>query len=130
MRNIRIGDYLVEQKLITPEQLEKVLAAQKESQGSKRFGDMVVEMGFISEVRLAQALAGKLRVPYVVLGNIEIDEEAVRKIPENLAKKYTVIAINIQEAADTDTIEKNDRVEHQVETNVHEFIVQHGVCPP
>ena len=96
MRNIRIGDYLVEQKLITPEQLDKVLAAQKESQGSKRFGDMVVEMGFISEVRLAQALAGKLRVPYVDLGNIEIDEEAVRKIPENLAKKYTVIAINIQ----------------------------------
>ncbi len=96
MRNIRIGDYLVEQKLITPEQLEKVLAAQKESQGSKRFGEMVVEMGFISEVRLAQALAGKLRVPYVDLANIEIDEEAVRRIPENLAKKYTVIAINIQ----------------------------------
>ncbi|MBQ2263840.1 MAG: Flp pilus assembly complex ATPase component TadA [Oscillospiraceae bacterium] len=95
MRNIRIGDYLVEKQLITPEQLEKVLAAQKES-GGKRFGDMVVELGFISEVKLAQALAGKLRVPYVDLGNIEIDEEAVRKIPENLAKKYTVIAINIQ----------------------------------
>ncbi len=96
MRNIRIGDYLVEQKLITPEQLEKVLAAQKESQGAKRFGEMVVEMGFISEIRLAQALAGKLRVPYVDLANIEIDEDAVRRIPENLAKKYTVIAINIQ----------------------------------
>ncbi|MBE6850273.1 MAG: type II secretion system protein GspE [Ruminococcus sp.] len=96
MRNIRIGDYLVEQKLITAEQLDKVLAAQKESQGTKRFGEMVVEMGFISEVRLAQALAGKLRVPYVDLANIEIDEDAVRKIPENLAKKYTVIAINIQ----------------------------------
>ncbi|MBR4101873.1 MAG: Flp pilus assembly complex ATPase component TadA [Oscillospiraceae bacterium] len=96
MRNIRIGDYLVEQKLITAEQLDKVLAAQKESQGAKRFGEMVVEMGFISEVRLAQALAGKLRVPYVDLANIEIDEDAVRRIPENLAKKYTVIAINIQ----------------------------------
>ncbi|MBE6825535.1 MAG: Flp pilus assembly complex ATPase component TadA [Oscillospiraceae bacterium] len=96
MRNIRIGDYLVEQKLITPEQLDKVLAAQKESQGSKRFGDLVVEMGFISEVRLAQALAGKLRVPYVDLANIEIDEDAVRRIPETLAKKYTVIAINVQ----------------------------------
>ncbi len=96
MRNIRIGDYLVEQKLITPEQLDKVLAAQKESQGAKRFGDLVVEMGFISEVRLAQALAGKLRVPYVDLANIEIDEDAVRRIPETLAKKYTVIAINVQ----------------------------------
>ena len=79
MRNIRIGDYLVEQKLITAEQLDQVLAAQKESQGSKRFGEMVVELGFITEINLAKALAAKLRVPYVDLGNQEIDEEAVRR---------------------------------------------------
>ncbi len=96
MRNIRIGDYLVEQKLITQEQLDKVLTAQKESPTPKKFGDLVVEMGFISEIRLAQALAAKLRVPYVDLANIEIDEDAVRRIPETLAKKHTVIAINIQ----------------------------------
>ena len=96
MRNIRIGDYLVEQKLITADQLDQVLAAQKEAQGAKRFGEMVVELGFISEINLAKALAAKLRVPYVDLGNSEIDEEAVRKIPESLAKKHTVIAINIQ----------------------------------
>ncbi len=96
MRNIKIGDYLVEQKLITAEQLDQVLAAQKEAQGSKRFGEMVVELGFISEVNLAKALAAKLRVPYVDLSNQEIDEDAVRKIPESLAKKHTVIAINIQ----------------------------------
>ena len=45
MRNQRIGDYLVEQGLISQEQLEKVLAAQKESNGTKRFGDIVVELG-------------------------------------------------------------------------------------
>ncbi|MBQ9696368.1 MAG: type II secretion system protein GspE, partial [Oscillospiraceae bacterium] len=96
MRNIRIGDFLVEQKLITADQLNEVLEAQKEQQGNKRFGELVVEKGFITEVILAKALASKLRVPYVDLGNIEIDEEAVRKIPESLAKKHTVIAINIQ----------------------------------
>ncbi len=95
MRNIRIGDYLVEQNLISEEQMQNVLAAQKETPG-KRFGEMVVELGYISEIRLAQALAAKLRVPYVDLANIEIDDDAVRKIPENLAKKYTVVAINIQ----------------------------------
>ncbi|MDE5768619.1 MAG: type II secretion system protein GspE, partial [Oscillospiraceae bacterium] len=67
MRNIRIGDYLVEQKLITQEQLQQVLAAQKEN-GGKRFGETVVELGFISEVSLSKALAAKLRVPYVDLG--------------------------------------------------------------
>ena len=96
MRNIRIGDYLVEQNLISEEQLDQVLAAQRESQGTKRFGELVVELGFMSEVKFAQALAGKLKVQYVDLGNIEIDYEAVRKVPEALAKKHTVIAINIQ----------------------------------
>lgn len=96
MRNVRIGDYLVEQNLITTEQLQEVLAAQKEAQGIKRFGELVVELGFMSEVKFAQALAGKLHVQYVDLDNIEIDYEAVRKVPEALAKKHTVIAINIQ----------------------------------
>ncbi|CDF01683.1 MAG: ATPase, T2SS/T4P/T4SS family [Ruminococcus sp.] len=96
MRNVRIGDYLVEQNLITTEQLQEVLAAQKEAQGTKRFGELVVELGFMSEVKFAQALAGKLHVQYVDLNNIEIDYEAVRKVPEALAKKHTVIAINIQ----------------------------------
>lgn len=96
MRNVRIGDYLVEQKMITQEQLDKVLETQKESNGTKRFGDVVVELGYMSEVRFAQALAGKLRVQYVDLDSIEINSEAVQKVPEALAKKHTVIAINIQ----------------------------------
>ncbi|MDE7094110.1 MAG: type II secretion system protein GspE, partial [Oscillospiraceae bacterium] len=44
----------------------------------------------------SKALAAKLRVPYVDLANVEIDEDAVRRIPENFARKYTVIAINVQ----------------------------------
>lgn len=96
MRNLRIGDYLVEQGLITQEQLEKVLQTQKESNGTKRFGDVVVELGFMTDVNFAKALAGKLRVPYVDLDNTEINSEAVQKVPEALAKKHTVIAINIQ----------------------------------
>ena len=96
MRNIRIGDYLVEQGLITQEQLEKVLEAQREAQGTKRFGDVIVELGFLSETKFTQALAGKLKVAYVDLSTVDIDEEAVRKVPEELALKHTVIAINIQ----------------------------------
>lgn len=96
MRNIPIGQYLVENNLITQEQLENILQAQREAQGQKRFGDVIVELGYMSEVRFAQALAGKLKVAYVDLERVNIDFEAVRKIPEALAKKHTVIAINIQ----------------------------------
>ncbi len=95
MRNIPIGQYLVEQNMITTEQLERVLFAQRESQGQKRFGEVIVEMGYMSEIKFAQALAGKLKVPYVDLQTFNIDDEAVSKIPESLAKKHTVIAIDI-----------------------------------
>ncbi|MBO5164202.1 MAG: Flp pilus assembly complex ATPase component TadA [Ruminococcus sp.] len=96
MRNERIGDYLVSQGLLNEEQLQKVLQGQKESKGAKRFGDVVVELGFMTEVNFTKALAGKLRVQYVDLDNIEINTDAVQKVPEQLARKHTVIAINIQ----------------------------------
>ena len=50
---------MVSQGLINEEQLQKVLATQKESNGAKKFGDVVVELGFMSEVNFAKALAGK-----------------------------------------------------------------------
>ena len=95
MRNERIGDYLVSQNLLTEEQLQQVLQAQKESNGVKKFGDVVVELGFMTEINFTKALAAKLRVQYVDLDNIEVDTNAVQKVPEQLARKHTVIAINI-----------------------------------
>ncbi|MDR0919100.1 MAG: Flp pilus assembly complex ATPase component TadA [Oscillospiraceae bacterium] len=94
-RNIRIGDYLVENNLITQEQLDTVLQVQKEGLG-KRFGEVLVDQGYMSEIRFAQALAAKFRIPFVDLAHIDLDADIVQKIPENLAKKYNVIAINIQ----------------------------------
>ncbi|MBE6846726.1 MAG: type II secretion system protein GspE [Ruminococcus sp.] len=95
MRNIRIGDYLVEEGHITPEQLQQVLERQHESTDQKRFGEVLVEMGFMSDVKFAQALSGKLKVPYVDLNNVEIDGEIARKVPQDLAERNCVIAINM-----------------------------------
>ncbi len=99
-RNKPIGQYLVEQGLITTEQLEAVLSKQtelREKGTPKRFGEVIVELGVLSEIKFAQALAGKIHIPYVDLSNPDIiDEEAVSKVSEQLAKKYTAIAINIQ----------------------------------
>lgn len=95
MKNERIGDYLVGQGLITQEQLMIVLEKQRESNGTKKFGDIVVEQKFMSEVNFTKALAGKIGAKYVDLESIEIDIDAVNKIPEALARKHTVIAIAI-----------------------------------
>ncbi len=112
MRNERIGDYLVRQGLISPEQLQQVLEAQRESKGSKKFGDIVVELGFMSEVNFAKALASNLVVQYVDLDNYDINTEAVQLIPESLARKHSVIAINV--SGKRLTVATNDPVNFMV----------------
>lgn len=94
MRNVPIGQYLVEKQLITNDQLTKVLSVQQSSKG-KMFGDIVVELGYISEIDFTKVLAERLNVPYIDLATSPISLEAVKKIPEAIARKYTVIAISI-----------------------------------
>ena len=94
MRNIRIGDYLVEEGHITPEQLQQVLQKQRESTDNKKFGEVIVEMGFMSDIKFAQALSVKLQTPFVDLNSVEVDGEIARLVPQDLAEKNCVIAIN------------------------------------
>lgn len=96
MKNIPVGQYMVENGLLKEEQLQKVLATQKENRTpGKFFGDYVIELGYVTDVEFAQVLSNKLGVPYVDLPNTKISIDAVKKIPEALAKKHTIIAINI-----------------------------------
>ena len=93
MRNGPIGQYLVEKNLITEEQLQQVLAKQKESKG-KLFGDVITEMRFISEEDFAKVLAERLNVPYCDLDSTTLLPDVVKKIPEATARKYTVIGVS------------------------------------
>ena len=92
MRNGPVGQYLVEKKLITEAQLQEVLTKQKASKG-KMFGDVIVEMGFITDVQFAEVLAERLSIPFVDLDNVELLPDVVKKIPEASARKYSVIAV-------------------------------------
>lgn len=93
MRNGPIGQYLVERNLITEEQLQQALAKQKETKG-KLFGDVVIEMGLVSDVQFTQCLAERLNVPFVDLDNTQLMPDIVKKIPEAVARKHNVIAVN------------------------------------
>lgn len=95
MRNVPIGQYLVEKKMITPEQLQKVLSVQQSTKG-KMFGDIVIELGYLSDNDFAKALSERLNVPFVDLATAQISVEAVKKIPEAISRKYNVIAIGVQ----------------------------------
>lgn len=98
MKNVPIGQYMVNEGIITEEQLQNVLDAKKnENVPGKFFGDYIIELGYVTDVQFGKVLARKLNVPFVDLDNPEtvIDGEAVQKIPETLAKKHNIIAIKI-----------------------------------
>lgn len=91
MKNIPIGQILVENGFLKEEQLEEALAKQKTEPG-KKLGDVLLEMGYVSETQLAQALSIRLKVPFIDLTTTKIDIEAVKKIPEAIAKKNCCVA--------------------------------------
>ena len=98
MKNIPIGQYMVNNGIITEEQLQNVLDAKKnDNTPGKFFGDYVVELGYVTDVQFAQVLSRKQNIPFVDLDDPEtqIDIEAVKKIPEALARKHTIIAIKM-----------------------------------
>ena len=98
MKNIPIGQYMVNEGIITEEQLQNVLDKKKEENiPGKYFGDYVIELGYVTDIQFGEVLAKKLNVSFVDLDSPEtvISPEAVKKIPETLAKKHTLIAIKI-----------------------------------
>ena len=93
MKNIPIGEVLKEYGYISEEQLQTALAEQKKDR-SKRLGQHLIDLGFISEKQMLKALSDKLNEPLVDMNNVEIEVDAVAKIPKTLALKYDLIAIS------------------------------------
>ncbi|MCM1167071.1 MAG: Flp pilus assembly complex ATPase component TadA, partial [Ruminococcus sp.] len=94
IKNVRIGEVLLESGFISQQQLDEALQKQRNS-GGKMLGDVVLEMGLVSETQLAQALSIRLKVPFVDLSSVKVSTEAVGKIPEAIAKEKTVFAYGI-----------------------------------
>jgi type II secretory ATPase GspE/PulE/Tfp pilus assembly ATPase PilB-like protein len=96
MPNIKLGEVLVRERLITEEQLNAALRLQRQSQNDKRpLGEILVEMKLIGLADLQYALAMKLGFPIVDLENFEIDYEAVKLVPEELVRKYRILPLSI-----------------------------------
>ena len=90
-----IGKLLLEERLITPEQLEKALEEQR--RGGGKIGSNLIKLGFISEATLAQFLGRQFNVTAIDLGNCKIDPECVAKIPYEISRKYLALPISREE---------------------------------
>jgi type IV pilus assembly protein PilB len=88
----RLGDLLVKEKIITPEQLEQATKAQKEQ--NCRLGSALVKLGFLTDEDVTNFLSRQYGVPAINLSYFEIDPAVVKLIPFETAKRYQILPLS------------------------------------
>jgi type IV pilus assembly protein PilB len=82
-----LGEMLVAQGIISPDQLQEALRIQKQEK-NLRIGSLLVELGYVTELQLADLIADQLRLPCVDLATTELSPDALAKLPKELATKH------------------------------------------
>lgn len=90
-KRIRLGDLLVEHKLISEGQLSDALAEQKKS--GHKLGRVLVENGYVKEDDVLNLISRQLSVPFVDLSTFQFKPEVVNKLPETAARRFRALAL-------------------------------------
>src|SRR6059036_4216376 len=88
----RLGDLLVKEKIITPEQLQQATKVQKET--SCRLGSALVKLNFLTDEDVTNFLSRQYGVPSINLAYFEIDASVVKLIPGEVAQKYFIVPLS------------------------------------
>lgn len=94
---LKLGQLLVNKKLITPEQLQAALG--EHEQWGSRLGVTLVRLGFLDEEVLVRALAGQLRLPVARIKGKHVKDDILELVPPELAEKYRCLPLFIREEA-------------------------------
>src|SRR5438093_507672 len=90
-RSESLGQILLDEKMVSREQLDRAIQMQHRSGG--HLGRILVEQGSLSEQQLAKVLSLQWGMPYVELSSLEIDSDVVKVVPQQLAHRHKVLAI-------------------------------------
>jgi type IV pilus assembly protein PilB len=92
----KLGELLVRNETITPEQLSSALKEQEES--GRMMGSILVGMGALKDSDLLQFLSEQHGVPSIKLSEFQIDPEVLKIIPAGVASKYQVMPISAKDS--------------------------------
>src|SRR6187455_672598 len=89
---VRIGELLLKEKRISPDQLQEALNYQKANGG--KLGFNLVKLGFVKDEELTSLLSKQYGVPSINLAQFEIDPAVIKLIPAETAQKYQIIPLS------------------------------------
>ena len=88
---VRLGEILVQQKLLSEDQLG--LALQDQKRTGRKLGRVFVESGYVTEEQISGALAKQLDIPYINLKFYNTNPDIVRLLPETQARRFRALAL-------------------------------------
>src|ERR1700691_514494 len=89
---VRIGELLLKEKRISPDQLQQALNHQKANGG--KLGFNLVKMGFVKDEEITALLSKQYGVPSINLAQFEIDSAVIKLIPADTAQKYQIVPLS------------------------------------
>ncbi len=88
-RKKRLGDILIDARVINDTQLSQALAVQKEK--GQKLGETLIDLGFTTEVEIANALHRQLGLDFVVLSERRIDPDIINLVSEDILRKNSIM---------------------------------------
>ncbi len=89
----RLGKLLVHSGLITDEQLSEAI----EQAAGRSLPAVLEDLGYVSEIRVAQAVAEQMGLAFVDVGSYDIDPNAATLVPQDLMRKYLVLPVRVED---------------------------------
>ncbi|MDQ5908177.1 MAG: biosis protein MshE [Pseudomonadota bacterium] len=91
-RKIRLGDLLVTQNAISPEQLEQALAEQQRTGG--KLGRILIDSNFVTEDQMLEILSRQLAIQQIDLRSFQLRTDLVRRLPETMARRFRCVVLD------------------------------------
>ncbi|MEN3335238.1 MAG: type pilus assembly protein PilB [Blastocatellia bacterium] len=88
----KLGETLLKDNLITPQQLKEALDYQRINGG--RLASTLVKLGMLSDEEVTAVLSRQYGVPSVNLDLFEVDPAAVTLVPQETAERYSVLPLS------------------------------------
>ncbi len=85
---------LVAARMVDAAQVDEALAHQKQS--GRRLGELLVELGYVTEVQVAQVLSNQLTIPWANLYHVDFSRELLNLVPAELAEKFNVVPVYVR----------------------------------
>jgi len=94
-KKIRIGDLLIQNGIITEDQLMTALAEQKKT--GRKLGKALTDLGFVEEDKLLDLLSRQLEIPFVQLRHYQFNQDLIKKLAETHARRFRAIVLDEQQ---------------------------------